>query len=55
MKAKQKLYRFLCILLTCMMVLNAPMSVLAFEDVQILDVVEEAEIVAGEEFSSDEA
>ncbi|WP_373216167.1 hypothetical protein, partial [Ruminococcus sp. 5_1_39BFAA] len=54
MKAKQKLYRFLCILLTCMMVLNAPMSVLAFEDVQILDVVEEAEIVAGEEFSSDE-
>lgn len=54
MKAKQKLYRILCILLTCMMVLNAPMSVLAFEDVQIVDVVEEAEIVADEEFSSDE-
>lgn len=31
MKVKQKLHRFLCILLVCMMMLNAPMSVLAVD------------------------
>ena len=39
MKAKQKLQRFLSILLACVMILNVPMSVLAYDDIQILDVV----------------
>ena len=36
MKTKGKLLRFLSIFLACVMFVNAPMSVMAFDDVQWL-------------------
>lgn len=52
METKKKLQRFLSIFLACVMIMNVPMSALAFEDVQILDVVEDVEPVVVEEDSS---
>lgn len=56
METKKKLQRFLSIFLACVMIMNVPMSALAFEDVQVLDVVEDVEpaVVEEELTSSDE-
>lgn len=40
MKRKQKFQRFLSILLACVMILNVPMSVLAFDTVGNTEIVE---------------
>lgn len=59
MKTKKRMQRFLSIFLACIMIMNVPMSALAFEDVQIMDVIaEEAVEMAAEEnctVSSEEA
>ena len=48
---KKKMYfnKLLSIFLACVMLMNIPMSALAFEDVPILEVVDELEIAAAEE------
>lgn len=55
METKKKLQRFLSIFLACVMLLNAPMSALAFEDIQLDVIAEDVETIVGEDvISADE-
>ena len=49
METKKRMQRFLSIFLACIMTLNVPMSSLAFDDVMVLDAVEDLEVYAEQE------
>ena len=49
MEKRKKLQRFLSMFLSCVLVLNVPVSVLASEEVQIVEAAESAEMFAAQE------
>ena len=46
METRKRMQKFLSIFLACIMILNVPMSALAYEDVMVLDAVEDLDVYA---------